>query len=371
MDVLNVPIVKAGRINIRELLVVGFNDQGFSVLNKYKNGSVAYSLKRIDSPFKAYHWLKDRVDNYLPEDYPKGIVCDLKFLLEDDFRFINKIQSDTILKNLPIIAISSDGSRIDVTEGLEKGIDDCYNLNSLQWNNLKRRIEFLQRFKTEISNDNSLDDENLIYNVPKLKRAFDISVALCALLVLAPLFILLAILIKLESRGPVFYSSKRAGTGFQVFDFIKFRSMCQDADAKLVQLAHLNQYGGNTETAGPKFVKLQNDPRVTRVGKIIRKTSIDELPQLINVLKGDMSIVGNRPLPLYEAEQLTKDQWATRFIAPAGLTGLWQISKRGKSEMSTDERIQLDIDYAEKYSVMMDFKILLKTLPAMIQEEQV
>ena len=146
--------------------------------------------------------------------------------------------------------------------------------------------------------------------------------------------------------------------------------MYPDADKRLQELQHLNQYE-DEEGDGPSFTKLQNDPRVTRVGKIIRKTSLDELPQLINVLKGDMSIVGNRPLPLYEADQLTIDEWAKRFIAPAGLTGLWQISKRGKKNMSTAERIKLDIDYANHYSLWMDIKILLKTLPAMIQEEQV
>ena len=137
-------------------------------------------------------------------------------------------------------------------------------------------------------------------------------------------------------------------------------------------LAHLNQYNAdNKDSKAPTFMKLANDPRVTGIGKIIRKTSIDELPQLINVLKGDMSIVGNRPLPLYEAEKLTVDGWSTRFRAPAGLTGLWQISKRGKSDMSVEERIQMDIDYAKDYSIWMDLKIILKTLPAMIQEEAV
>jgi len=370
MDVLNVPMIKADSIHLRDLLVVGFNDSGFKVLNKYKNGSVAYRLKRIDSPFKAYHWLKDRIDNFLPEDYPKGIVCDLNFLLEDNYRFLNQVIADPILQTIPFIAISTDGTKINVQEALKLGIDDCYELQGLKWNNLKRRIEFLQRFKSEIKNDAALENETYEYNIPTGKRIFDVVVASLLLLALSPLFIVLAILIKLESKGSVFYSSKRAGSGFQVFDFIKFRSMCQDADAKLVQLSHLNQYGAE-ESNGPAFVKLQNDPRVTRVGKFIRKTSIDELPQLINVLKGDMSIVGNRPLPLYEADLLTKDEWSTRFIAPSGLTGLWQISKRGKSNMSTEERIKLDIDYAKDYSVMMDLKILMKTLPAMIQEEQV
>lgn len=120
------------------------------------------------------------------------------------------------------------------------------------------------------------------------------------------------------------------------------------------------------------FVKIENDPRVTRVGRIIRKYSIDELPQLINVLKGDMSIIGNRPLPLYEAELLTSDDAIDRFMGPSGLTGLWQVEKRGDSgRMSAEERKQLDIKYAKEFSFTLDMKILLKTFTAFIQKENV
>ncbi|MDR1005075.1 MAG: sugar transferase [Prevotellaceae bacterium] len=120
------------------------------------------------------------------------------------------------------------------------------------------------------------------------------------------------------------------------------------------------------------FVKFENDPRITRVGRFIRKYSIDELPQLFNVLKGDMSIVGNRPLPLYEAELLTNDIYIERFMAPAGLTGLWQVEKRGDSgRMSAEERKQLDIKYARDFSFWLDMKILFKTVTAFVQKENV
>ena len=120
------------------------------------------------------------------------------------------------------------------------------------------------------------------------------------------------------------------------------------------------------------FVKIENDPRITKVGRFIRKYSIDELPQLFNILKGDMSIVGNRPLPLYEAEKLTVDSSIDRFMAPAGLTGLWQVEERGKGgNMSAEERKQLDITYGQTYNFMLDMKIIFRTLTAFIQKENV
>lgn len=142
-----------------------------------------------------------------------------------------------------------------------------------------------------------------------------------------------------------------------------------NADAELQSLVHMNQYAANQSNA--VFFKIKDDPRITRFGEFLRKTSLDEIPQLFNVLIGDMSLVGNRPLPLYEAEKLTRDQIAWRFLAPAGITGLWQITKRGKDNMSEDERIALDMEYAMKNSFWLDLKILLATIPALVQREKV
>ena len=119
------------------------------------------------------------------------------------------------------------------------------------------------------------------------------------------------------------------------------------------------------------FFKVKDDPRITKIGRFLRATSLDELPQFVNVLKGDMSIIGNRPLPLYEAEQLTTDQWAARFLAPAGITGLWQVEKRGKSAMSETERKELDNYYTLNQSFLYDMRILAKTVPALLQKENV
>ncbi|RYE51821.1 MAG: sugar transferase, partial [Sphingobacteriales bacterium] len=200
-----------------------------------------------------------------------------------------------------------------------------------------------------------------------LKRVIDIAFSASLLLLLFPLFILVAIAIKLDSKGPVIYSSLRAGRGFKIFKFYKFRTMVVDADKKIEEFAHLNQYG-DEEQGNAKFLKFANDPRITRLGRILRNTSIDELPQLFNVLIGDMSLVGNRPLPLYEASTLTTNEHVERFMAPAGITGLWQIKKRGKAEMSVEERISLDIYYARKYNVVYDLWIVAYTPAALFQK---
>ena len=138
-----------------------------------------------------------------------------------------------------------------------------------------------------------------------------------------------------------------------------------DAEERKAELMKDNEMQGN-------MFKMENDPRITKVGHFIRKYSIDELPQLFNILKGDMSVVGNRPLPLYEAEKLTSDDSIDRFMAPAGLTGLWQVEKRGESgKMSAEERKQLDITYGQTYNFLLDMKIIFKTLTAFVQKDDV
>ena len=234
------------------------------------------------------------------------------------------------------------------------------------------------------------------FHLPLWKRTFDILFAGTAIVILSPVLIGAAIAIRLESKGKVIYKSQRVGSNYQIFDFLKFRSMYTNADKRLKELNALNQYQieeVESSDEGPEirfddlsgdfakkkekaqnntFIKLENDPRVTRVGRVIRKYSIDELPQLFNILKGDMSIVGNRPLPLYEAELLTSDAYIDRFMAPSGLTGLWQVERRGGAgKMSAEERKQLDIKYARDFSFWLDMKIIFKTLTAFVQKENV
>jgi lipopolysaccharide/colanic/teichoic acid biosynthesis glycosyltransferase len=184
--------------------------------------------------------------------------------------------------------------------------------------------------------------------------------------VLSPLFLLVMIAVKIESRGPIFYISKRAGRGYNIFKFYKFRTMIDEANDKINDFSHLNMYNPLKEN-GPVFMKIDNDPRITRIGAFLRKCSLDELPQLWNVFRGDMSLVGNRPLPLYEAATLTTDEWAKRFMAPAGITGLWQIKKKHQKKMTAEERLSLDINYANNSNFLFDLWIMANTPSAVIQ----
>ncbi|MGB3781048.1 MAG: sugar transferase [Tunicatimonas sp.] len=204
------------------------------------------------------------------------------------------------------------------------------------------------------------------------KRLLDIMIASVALVLLSPLFLLIALAIVLESRGPAFYVAQRMGSRYRIFEFYKFRTMRPGADQLRDQLWEHNHYGKVGRQCihqnYPFFFKIKGDPRVTWVGRFLRKTSLDELPQLINVLRGDMSLVGNRPLPLDEAATLMAHHYTDRFLAPAGITGLWQISEN-KDDMRVAERVALDLRYGRECSLSLDWFILLRTLWAMWQQE--
>lgn len=335
-----------------------------------------------------------------PKQRPDLILFDLNPETTAAFKHIRYFMlKDEVLASIPFVVLSE--------------------YPSIEWQRLCRKFQVTDYILTPLTDEHTyLRLERLVmrprkasslpkvrWQMPTWKRVIDVLGAGFLLLLLSPILLLIAVLIKLESKGPVFYVSQRAGQGFEVFNFIKFRSMRQDADQMVDQLKGQNQYTQEekacldatvlrSKPAGEKytvliaddeylfeeemkeeaeqtFFKVKNDPRITRIGNFIRNTSLDELPQLFNVLRGDMSLVGNRPLPLYEAEQLTCDESVLRFAAPAGITGLWQVSKRGKGDMSEDERKQLDLEYALNYSFWMDVSILWKTLPAAIQEESV
>jgi len=335
-------------------------------------------------------------------------------------------------KNVYIILLTSELTLDDRKVYQKCGINDTIDLKS-SITELNKKIQFISDREMMLFDDAPSKHRILRFKIPLWKRLFDIFFSLLGIIILSPVFIITAIAIRLESKGPVIFKSKRVGTNYTVFNFLKFRSMYADAEQRLKEVAKEagNQYAEKDlseeekdqqttitaplgdeaemmmmdmgmesammisddevmlvgddfvvaesdfnkekeEEVNNAFVKIENDPRVTKVGKFIRKYSIDELPQLFNILKGDMSIVGNRPLPLYEAEKLTIDSSIDRFMAPAGLTGLWQVEERGKGGMmSAEERKQLDITYGQTYCFTLDMKIIFRTLTAFIQKENV
>lgn len=347
----------------------------------------------------------------------EAIVCEYKLPGQNGISFYKTLTQRAEQLKIPFVLLHSEKDSELRKEALKSGIDDFY-IKPISFNVLYDRITFLKELKGSLQKNNIQGAKNTLkpYKTRFLKRTFDIVVSSVALLCAAPFLLLFIIAIRLESKGKVYYISKRVGTGYRIFNFLKLRSMYPDADKRMKEFEHLNQYAGSDDVATKTdekveetiiasdtevyligddekiseseynkakkedsesaFIKFENDPRITKVGHIIRKLSIDELPQLINVLKGDMSIVGNRPLPLYEAELLTTDEWTTRFNGPAGITGLWQVEARGRSsKMSTQERKELDNKYVEmansKYAFWLDMWIIIRTFKAVFQKENV
>ena len=335
-------------------------------------------------------------------------------------------------KNLYIILLTHQLTLDDRKMYQKCGINDTIDANA-SITEMNKKIQFISDRESMLFDEAPSRHRILRFKIPLWKRLFDIVFSLLAIIILSPVFLLTAIAIRLESKGPIIFKSKRVGTNYTIFNFLKFRSMYADAEQRLKEVAKEagNQYAEKSEEKKEEdrqavitaplgneaemmmmdsgmesdmmisddevmlvgddyvvsetdfnkekeeeinnaFVKIENDPRITKVGRFIRKYSIDELPQLFNILKGDMSIVGNRPLPLYEAEKLTVDSSIDRFMAPAGLTGLWQVEERGKGGlMSAEERKQLDITYGQTYNFMLDMKIIFRTLTAFIQKDNV
>jgi exopolysaccharide biosynthesis polyprenyl glycosylphosphotransferase len=191
-----------------------------------------------------------------------------------------------------------------------------------------------------------------------IKRLMDIVVSAGVLIALAPVLVAVSILIKLESCGPIFFTQERVGYNKRRFKILKFRTMVTGSDQQQQALEHLN------EADGPVF-KIKNDPRITGFGRFLRRFSIDELPQLVNVLRGDMSLVGPRPLPVRDVERIELRWHKRRFSIRPGITCLWQVN--GRSEIGFDQWVRMDLEYIDRWSLALDFRILLKTLPAVLQ----
>ncbi|MAD97259.1 MAG: hypothetical protein CMB99_08040 [Flavobacteriaceae bacterium] len=401
-----------------EVLHIGINKEITGALNRSKD------LWVVEKPnsLEAINHLKENNNTDL-------IISEYELPGNNGMYLFDEIQKEKSFKHIPFVLVQKEFDKNNFKKAFESGIKDYFVVGSTPVEQIVGRVQsILKEEPAEDIEENPIEvaiaDEPVVeegFKMPWSKRLFDILVASMVLLFLSPILLIVILAIRLESSGKVYYTSKRVGR--KTFDFYKLRSMRVGADKLLKNLAKSNnQYQSKTAKAitdyhsceaceklpegeycsplkydgkemicdrmyiqrkkdqaneNSSFIKIVDDPRITKVGKFIRNTSIDELPQLINVLKGDMSLVGNRPLPVYEAECLTKDDLSKRFLAPAGITGLWQVELRGKGgDMSEEERIELDNKYADyftndRYSFWFDMKILLRTVPALFQQSTV
>lgn len=391
--------------DIGRILYIGKNPETIQQFTQADN----IEFVNKDNGLAAIQWINNNIAEY---DKFDAVICSLGIKGMNAFSLFAHMNFHSLLTKIPFIVVAKRFEFASRAAARKNKVDDYYAL-PLDIEKLKTRVQFLKKYKAEYADKDHKkiveDFENHPYKTPFLKRAFDITMAGGAILALSPVLLITAIAIRLESKGKVFYSSKRVGSNFREFDFYKFRSMYPDADKRLKEVEHLNQYQGESigdecprckslpegvfcspilkqdddteiceyfyikkKNAKAAFLKVENDPRITKVGKFIRNTSIDELPQLFNILNGDMSIVGNRPLPVGEATAITKSRWSRRFKAAAGLTGLWQVELRGKDgDMSEEERFEYDNTYAENNSFWGDIKLIFRTLKIFIQKGSV
>ncbi len=330
------------------------------LVNIYKRGYASGNLNHALNELTK----KDRI-------VPDVIFCEANYGFAEIRTWADSLSKHDQLSQVPLI-INAD--RMTAAENFHfirnRIVDDILNMQELNEADLESKVRFLRKFKARINENGKRPVNQITSKIPGsvhmiLKRSLDILISFMAIILLAPVFLIIALAIRIESKGNVIYVSKRAGMGYRIFNFYKFRTMFPGADVIRTEIKHLNQYADSSIVP---FFKVKDDPRITGVGRFLRNTSLDELPQLFNVLLGDMSLVGNRPLPLYEAANLTTDKLSRRFLAPAGMTGLWQVQKRGGHILSAQERMDLDIDYADKSNLLYDMWILAKTPQAMIQK---
>ena len=333
-------IRKRGR-NLRNVIIVGTNGR-----------ALEFAQRVASHPDLGYRIVGfvDRDWDGIEEFRRSGHVLACDFSTFPDF--LRSREVDEVVMALPVRSLHEEGSRIAALCE-EQGI----NL---------RLLTNIFNLKTTLSAAEDVHGYPLIMHYMSsiegwpvfLKQFFDIMISSLVILLLCPVLLVVAILIKLTSPGPVLFVQKRLGLNKRRFDVYKFRTMVVDAEARLPDLEHLN------EVSGPVF-KIKNDPRITRIGRFLRKTSIDELPQLFNVLRGEMSLVGPRPLPVRDYEGFNEDRQRRRFSAKPGITCLWQI--RGRSSIPFEQWMELDLQYIDKWSLWLDLEILMRTIPAVLK----
>jgi exopolysaccharide biosynthesis polyprenyl glycosylphosphotransferase len=329
--------------NLRIILLAGTNKRVLKFAdNVIKKPELGYQL----AGFVDDKWVCER-DGELQKNYPLIHFDELSKYLRDNV-------VDEVMIGLPIKSYYEKYSKI-VSLSIEQGI----NVRIIA------DLFFTQvaKSKTENFEGNpiiTLYTGSMNYGALLIKRILDIVISLILLILLSPLFVITAIAIKISSPGPVFFCQERLGLYKRLFKLYKFRTMVPDAEKLLQELEEFN------EADGPVF-KIKNDPRITKIGRFLRVSSIDELPQLLNVLKGDMSLVGPRPLPVRDYEEFDHCWFNRRFSVRPGITCFWQVN--GRSDVSFSKWIEMDLRYIDTWSLKLDFLILLKTIPAVLKGE--
>ncbi len=319
-------------VGTRNVLIVGAGPEAHALRHHIQ------SIPRLGYTFKGF------VD--IPDEQPrfKVTTSDVVGTLDTLFQNARKLFVDEILFTTPcergIIQNVLDQARI---HGVDlRVVPDMYD--GLAWNS---RIEYIGQFPTIPLHCGHVPELGLIF-----KRVFDIVFSASVIILFAPVLLAIAIAIKLDSPGPVLYSSERIGKKGVVFHCVKFRTMVQDAEKRRAELMHMNERDG-------VLFKVSNDPRITKLGRFLRKYSLDELPQFFNVLKGDMSVVGPRPPIASEVKQYKLSHLRRLDVTP-GITGLWQV--QGRQDPSFASYVSLDVNYIDNWSVWLDFKIIVKTV---------
>ena len=329
---------------VRHLVIVGTNKRALSLARFFK--------ARPEAGYKFIGFVDDVIFSPELNGVDKFNLDDTTTLLtnfEHFPEFIRKQVVDEVILCLPILSFYKQSADV-VALCEEHGVtvnyaSDLFNLKR----DHHRNVEIINVYTGKMHSES---------NKALFKRTIDIIGAALGLLVLSPLLLIISLIIKLESKGPVFFQQTRIGKNKRKFTLYKFRTMVADADAQVEAFAYLN------DMEGP-VLKIVNDPRITRVGKLLRRTSLDELPQLINILIGDMSIVGPRPLTLRDFKGFEIDWHHRRFSVRPGLTCTWQIS--GRNTIPFEMWMQMDAQYVDAWNLWTDFKIIFLTIPAVIK----
>jgi len=329
--------------NIRFVLIVGTNKRALQFARRIQSNSGF-----------GYRLLGFVDDNVHQEKNELGSVGEVVCGLEDFSDYLKNNVVDEVVISLPLASFYYEASRV---------VKICEELGVVVI--FFSGVDFLNTGSSKAV-FNILHGENVITILPpsmsgwqlSMKRAMDFVISLVLVLLLLPVFALIAILIKRDSPGPALFVQERVGLNKRKFRLLKFRTMVVDAEKQLEKLAHLNEVEGAT-------FKLTDDPRITPFGNFLRRSSLDELPQLINVLMGDMSLVGPRPLPVRDLVAFDHDWHRRRFSVRPGITCLWQIG--GRSSISFDRWMELDMEYIDQWSLWLDIKIIAKTIPTVLR----